>query len=159
MCVFVYALPQFCGHTHFQNVAECAVARGLSSAAAAAEGDQQRPRAHPTLASPVFLFDTARDTARTPETYAQRFACEKRRAVRPVPTFCEGCARKIRRGVEKGKTAGGGEKRDSRESKEVKEEFLAVPAVASSGSSGSSAGLVAASGSASEVGTSGMFCF
>lgn len=146
MCVFVYTLPRLCGHKHFQNVAECAVARGLSpfssfaSIAAAAEGEQ-RPRPHPTLASPVFLFDTARDARRTPETYAQRFACPKRQAIRPVLALCEGCARKRRQ-----------------EREEEKKGFLAVPAVASSGSLGSSVGLVAASGSAGEVCTSGMFC-
>lgn len=55
--------------------------------------------------------------------------------------LCEGCARKKRQ----------------KEREEEKEGFLAVPAVASSGSLGSSVGLVAASGSAGEVCTSGMF--
>lgn len=166
MCVFIYTLRQLCGHKQFQNIAECNTARGLplsppSSPPSASEGDRGRPqlqaRPHPMLASTVFLFDTARDTSRVPESYTQRFSCKKRRAVRPTLTFCDDCVRDRRT------------KKDAQEEKpensqglglrrsEEKDAFLAVPGVVGSGSSGSSVGMVATSGSTSDMGTSGKF--
>lgn len=81
MCLFIYTLPQLCKHLCFQNVSECAVARGIPPS----------QESSLTLREPVFLFDTMRSTSRTPEYYSQRFSCKKRRAVRPVPTLCERC--------------------------------------------------------------------
>lgn len=84
MCLFIYTLPQHCGHTYFQNVAECPVARGLAPTI--------ENRRDSTLSEPKFLFDTARSRTHTPEVYARRFpACKKGRAVRPVPAFCDKC--------------------------------------------------------------------
>lgn len=85
MCLFIYTLPQLCNHLSFQNVSECAVARGLPSASSSASSSSL------TLQAPVFLFDTMRSRSRTPEYYSSRFACKKRRAVRPVLTLCARC--------------------------------------------------------------------
>lgn len=81
MCLFIYTLPQLCNHLCFQNVSECAVARGIPPT----------DKSCLTLQEPVFLFDTMRSNSRTPKYYSQRFACKKRKAVRPVPTLCEQC--------------------------------------------------------------------
>lgn len=113
MCVFIYNLPQLCGHKHFQNVAECAVARGAVPLAGTHGEHEPRPghRSESVLLrEPKFLFDTARDATRTPDWYARRFACRKRKAVRPSPTMCEGCARAAarRRDPGVGKKQGGG---------------------------------------------------
>lgn len=81
MCLFIYTLPQHCNHLCFQNVSECAVARGIPSSQTTSL----------TLQAPVFLFDTMRSRSRTPEYYSQHFACKKRKAIRPVPTLCEQC--------------------------------------------------------------------
>lgn len=81
MCLFIYTLPQLCNHLCFQNVSECAVARGVPPS----------QESSMTLREPVFLFDTMRSRSRTPEYYSQRFSCKKRKAVRPVPTLCDRC--------------------------------------------------------------------
>ncbi|KAK7735253.1 hypothetical protein SLS53_007643 [Cytospora paraplurivora] len=82
MCVFIYTLPQLCRHPQFQNVCECAVARGAPA---------ETETSSLTLAEPKFLFDTSRSRSVTPAYYRTRFPCKKRKALRPVPTMCAEC--------------------------------------------------------------------
>lgn len=83
MCVFIYTLMQQCGHTRFQNVCECPIARGIAPTT--------QTRGDLTLSEPKFLFDTARSQSHTPESYSRIFACKKRKAIRPVPVLCNKC--------------------------------------------------------------------
>ncbi|CAN8104182.1 unnamed protein product [Discula destructiva] len=89
MCLFIYTLSERCGHRSFQNVAECPVARGIEHPHTAAT------RRDATLTTPKFLFDTARSKTHTPESYTRIFACQKRKAIRPVPgALCDECIAK-----------------------------------------------------------------
>lgn len=83
MCIFIYTLPQHCGHTFFQNVSECPIARGLAPT--------NENRLDATLKKTKFLFDTSRSRTRTPEAYSCQFDCKKSKAVRPVPSLCDNC--------------------------------------------------------------------
>lgn len=145
MCLFIYTLPQLCGHTHFQNVAECPIARGVSLL-------EPKPgnRSNCTLAEPKFLFDTCRDRSHTPAHYSAQYSCKKRKAIRPVLMQCENCVRK---------TAAAQAKREHMQEESQAADHLHArldeDGVASSGSSGSSVALMAASASVSDVGTSG----
>lgn len=88
MCIFIYTLPQHCGHTSFQNVHECPIARGIEPTT--------ENRLDAALSKTKFLFDTSRSRTRTPEAYSREFPCKKRKAIRPVPTLCEQCMRNSR---------------------------------------------------------------
>lgn len=105
MCIFIYTLPQLCRHPQFQNVCECAVARGAPA---------ETETSSLTLAEPKFLFDTSRSRSVTPAYYRARFPCKKRKALRPVPTMCAGCLEEqaVRIGTvvvgEKGELVGSG---------------------------------------------------
>lgn len=138
MCVFIYTLPQLCRHPQFQNVCECALARG------ALEAETKSL----TLAEPKFLFDTSKSGSETPAYYRARFPCKKRKAIRPVLTMCARCLEE-QAGAVKMSTVG------------EQGKVLGVLVGSRSGqSSGSSVGLVPASGSSSSGMTtaSGMFC-
>ncbi|KAJ4424260.1 hypothetical protein N0V82_001126 [Gnomoniopsis sp. IMI 355080] len=89
MCVFIYTLTQNCGHTCFQNVSECPIARGITPTT--------KNRRDSTLSKPKFLFDTSQSRTHTPETYSRIFACNKRKAIRPVPALCDKCAKEKER--------------------------------------------------------------
>lgn len=93
MCVFIYTLPQVCGHTHFQNVSECPIARGVEATT--------ENRLEATLSKPKFLFDTSRSRTRTPQAYSRTFACKKRKAIRPVPTLCDRCVKNTKEAKQK----------------------------------------------------------
>ncbi|KUI73642.1 hypothetical protein VM1G_09493 [Cytospora mali] len=134
MCVFIYTLPQLCGHQQFQNVCECAVARGAP--------DTETNSL--TLGEPKFLFDTSKSRSRTPAYYEARFPCKKRKAIRPVPGACAQCLKEEQAVAETGTD---------------KKEVVPLGSSSSSGgsghSSGSSVGLVPASGSGSSDMTNG----
>lgn len=164
MCVFIYTLPQLCGHKHFQNVAECAGAHGEHEPRPGHRSDSI------LLDRPKFLFDTAaRDN---PEFYARHFACRKRKAVRPSPTMCEGCVRQSRRKEEKDEEEAGVRVTELREVMRTPvrktggglvgaaARLMAGPGkgVKSSESTGSEVALISGSASANDVDTSGMFC-
>lgn len=171
MCVLVYTLPQLCGHTHLQNVAECDLAAAERSRS---RGPMVPATTYAPPTEPRFLFDTAREAPAAVER-VRAYPCRKRRAVRPAPVMCEECMRAewARRKEEKEKEKEELEAKRRREEKECvkheeeKEEeqgdmvaaFLAVPrAVAGSGSAGSSLALMTGSNSVntfSDAGTSG----
>lgn len=81
MCIFIYTLPQLCRHPQFQNVCECAVARGTP----------ETETSSLTLEEPKFLFDTSKSKPETPEYHTARFPCKKSKAIRPVLTMCTHC--------------------------------------------------------------------
>ncbi|PSR97337.1 hypothetical protein BD289DRAFT_107671 [Coniella lustricola] len=91
MCLFVYTLSS-CSHSCFQNVAECAVAQGFSGDDND-DNNKNTLRMDMTLATPKFLFDTARSHSRTPDFYRAAFNCKKRKATRPVTGLCKQCLR------------------------------------------------------------------
>lgn len=93
MCVFIYTLTQQCGHTNFQNVSECPIARGITPTTEKCRDS--------TLSEPKFLFDTSRSRTRTPNFYSRVFACKKRKAIRPVPILCEKCVQEKDRQAKK----------------------------------------------------------
>lgn len=74
-----------CEHKQFQNVSECAVARGIS---------EDADRGDMTVEKPVFLFDTSRSRTDTPEYYRATYPCRKLKAIRPVSTLCDQCIRR-----------------------------------------------------------------
>lgn len=141
MCVFIYTLPQLCCHPQFQNVCECALARGTF----------ETETKSLTLTEPKFLFDTSKSGSKTPAYYRARFPCKKRKAIRPVPTMCARCLEE-QAGAAKINTV------------DVQRQRLDVLVESSSSdggqSLGSSVGLVPASGSSSSGMTtaSGMLC-
>lgn len=93
MCVFIYTMTR-CQHKQFQNVSECPVARGAhGEQEAAAAASSSSNRGDLTVERPVFLFDTSRSRTETPEYYKATFPCRKLKAIRPVPTLCDKCAR------------------------------------------------------------------
>lgn len=102
MCIFIYTLPQQCGHKFFQNVSACPIARGIAPTT--------DNRLDATLSTPKFLFDTSRSCIHTPEAYSREFACRKRKAIRPVPRLCDRCVKDTReekqRGTEKERQSG-----------------------------------------------------
>lgn len=137
MCIFIYTLPQLCRHPQFQNVCECATARGTP----------ETETKTLTLAEPKFLFDTKKSGFRTPAYYKARFPCKKRKAVRPVPTlWCARCLEEQAAGSRTGTVGGQGQD-------------VLVVGSSIGHSSGSSVGLVPASGSSSSdmTNASGMF--
>lgn len=85
MCVFIYTMNR-CEHKQFQNVSECTVARRAS--------DEPTNRGDLTVEKPVFLFDTSKSRTSTPEYYKAAFPCRKLKAIRPVPTLCDQCAKR-----------------------------------------------------------------
>ncbi|KAG8164485.1 hypothetical protein KVR01_006403 [Diaporthe batatas] len=86
MCVFVYTMTR-CEHKQFQNVSECSVARGAHEQEPTNRGDL-------TAEKPVFLFDTSKSMTSTPEYYKAAFPCRKVKAIRPIPTLCDQCAKR-----------------------------------------------------------------
>jgi len=84
MCIFIYTMTR-CQHKQFQNVSECPVAREAV--------EDNTHRGDITVEKPVFLFDTSRSMAETPEYYKAAFPCRKLKAIRPVPTLCDRCTR------------------------------------------------------------------
>lgn len=133
MCIFIYTLPQQCGHKYFQNVSECPIARGLEPTT--------ENRLGATLSKTKFLFDTSRSRSRTPEAYSREFDCKKRKAIRPVPTLCDTCIKNARE--EKRQCEGDGERQER-----MMGDRLMVPSrwdgVVGSGSAGSAAALMGA---------------
>ncbi|KKY32613.1 hypothetical protein UCDDA912_g07416 [Diaporthe ampelina] len=115
-----------CQHKQFQNVSECPTARGAPDDAAAHRGDL-------TLEKAVFFFDTSRSRTDTPEYYRTAFPCRKLKAIRPVPTLCDRCVRQAELAARLGPidTVGSGS--------------------GSGSSTGFSVGLVAGSGSLSDL--------
>ncbi|KUI62817.1 hypothetical protein VP1G_09959 [Cytospora mali] len=133
MCVFIYTLPQLCRHLQFQNVCECAVARGAP--------DTETNSL--TLREPKFLFDTSKNKSRTPAYYEARFPCKKRKAIRPVLAACAQCLQEEQAAAEAGTD------------KERVPSGSSSSCGGSGHSSGSSVGLVPASGSGSSDMTNG----
>ncbi|POS71810.1 hypothetical protein DHEL01_v209792 [Diaporthe helianthi] len=78
-----------CEHKQFQNVSECPIARGTCT-----PEQETTNRGDLTVEKPVFLFDTSKSRTETPEYYKATFPCRKLKAIRPVPTLCEQCARR-----------------------------------------------------------------
>lgn len=132
MCIFIYTLPQQCGHKFFQNVSECPIARGLAPTT--------ENRLDATLSKTKFLFDTARSRSRTPEAYSREFDCKKSKAIRPVPTLCDKCIKNLNKK----------QKREAEEESQARRvgDSLMVPSscvgVVESGSTGSAAALMGA---------------
>lgn len=73
-------------------MSECPVARRTTEEQPANRGDL-------TVEKPVFLFDTSKSRTETPEYYKAAFPCRKLKAIRPVPTLCNQCARRAELGV------------------------------------------------------------
>lgn len=122
MCLFIYTLPQQCGHKYFQNVSECPIARGIAPTTENRMGS--------TLPEPKFLFDTSRSRTHTPELYSRIFACKKQKAIRPVPTLCDKCVKDKERKIDTGREV-------------VMTDRLLVPSLGNGARSESSGSLVA----------------
>lgn len=124
MCVFIYTMSR-CQHKQFQNVSECATARGAA--------EDTADRGEITVQKPVFLFDTSSSRTDTPEYYRTTFPCRKLKAIRPVATLCDRCTRQAELAARLGPIDTGGSN-------------------SGSGSSvGSSVGLAGGSGSLSDL--------